>query len=137
MAANIIKTGVLALLISCITGMGCGDKKTDTTDVNKNNTQQQTQQQTQQNTQKTDTMTNKQDTTKKDSKTNTKESNNVVIKTSMGDIEVELFEKDAPQHVANFKKLVNSKFYNGTTFHRVIKGFMIQAGDPNSKDADK
>ena len=55
----------------------------------------------------------------------------------MGNIEIELNEKDAPQHVANFKKLVKSGFYNGMTFHRVIPGFMIQGGDPNSKDADR
>jgi cyclophilin family peptidyl-prolyl cis-trans isomerase len=87
--------------------------------------------------------TNKQDTTKPktDSTTTTdkdsKESNTVLMQTSMGDITIELFEKDAPQHVANFKKLVKSGFYNGTTFHRVIPNFMIQGGDPNSKDNDR
>jgi cyclophilin family peptidyl-prolyl cis-trans isomerase len=55
----------------------------------------------------------------------------------MGDIEIELFEKDAPLHAANFKKLVKSGFYEKCTFHRVMPGFMIQGGDPNSKDADK
>lgn len=64
-------------------------------------------------------------------------SNIVILETSLGDIKIELFEKDAPKHVENFKKLVNSKFYNSTTFHRVIQGFMIQGGDPNSKDNDK
>jgi cyclophilin family peptidyl-prolyl cis-trans isomerase len=60
-----------------------------------------------------------------------------VIKTSMGTIVFRFFEKDAPRHVANFKKLANAHFYDGTTFHRVIPGFMIQGGDPNSKDADR
>lgn len=58
----------------------------------------------------------------------------VIMKTNMGDIKLELFAKDAPETVANFIKLSNEKFYNGIRFHRVIKGFMIQGGDPNSKD---
>jgi cyclophilin family peptidyl-prolyl cis-trans isomerase len=55
----------------------------------------------------------------------------------MGDITIELNSKNAPKHVENFKKLVKNGFYNGTTFHRVIPGFMIQGGDPNSKDNDR
>ncbi|KKQ41844.1 MAG: Peptidyl-prolyl cis-trans isomerase [Parcubacteria group bacterium GW2011_GWE2_37_8] len=58
----------------------------------------------------------------------------VILKTNLGDIKVELFEKDAPKTVANFVKLSKEGFYNGTRFHRVIKDFMIQGGDPNSKD---
>ncbi len=58
------------------------------------------------------------------------------IKTNLGLIRVELFEKDAPDTVKNFIKLSKSGFYDGTKFHRVIKGFMIQGGDPNSKDGD-
>jgi cyclophilin family peptidyl-prolyl cis-trans isomerase len=54
-----------------------------------------------------------------------------IIKTSMGDIEIELYEKDAPKTVANFEKLAKENFYDGLTWHRVIKGFMIQTGDPN------
>ncbi|MBZ0202050.1 MAG: peptidylprolyl isomerase [Ignavibacteria bacterium] len=87
-----------------------------------------------------DTNKPKTDSVKADDKTDSKDSkgsNNVVIKTSMGNIEIELFEKEAPLHVANFKKLVNSGFYDNTTFHRVIPGFMIQGGDPNSKDSDR
>ena len=57
-----------------------------------------------------------------------------VMKTNMGEIKLELFVKDAPETVSNFIKLSNEKFYDGTRFHRVIKGFMIQGGDPNSKD---
>lgn len=59
-----------------------------------------------------------------------------VIETKFGKIVLSLYEQDAPQHVANFKKLIQSGFYNGTTFHRVIQNFMIQGGDPNSKDND-
>ncbi|MBI2951784.1 peptidylprolyl isomerase [bacterium] len=53
-----------------------------------------------------------------------------VIETDRGTIVVELYEKDAPQHVANFKKLASQGFYNGLTFHRIVPGFVIQGGDP-------
>ena len=60
----------------------------------------------------------------------------IILKTNLGDIKIEFFEKDAPKTVANFIKLSSEGFYNGARFHRVIKGFMIQGGDPNSKDND-
>ena len=60
-----------------------------------------------------------------------------VIETKFGRIVFEFYEKDAPKTVANFIKLAKEGFYNGTTFHRVIPGFMIQGGDPNSKDNDR
>ncbi len=60
----------------------------------------------------------------------------VAFKTSHGDIALELFPKEAPLTVENFVKLARAGFYDGTRFHRVIKGFMIQGGDPNSKDDD-
>jgi len=50
------------------------------------------------------------------------------IKTNLGDINIELYDEDAPISVKNFKNYVNSQFYNGTIFHRVIPGFMIQGG---------
>jgi peptidyl-prolyl cis-trans isomerase B (cyclophilin B) len=53
-----------------------------------------------------------------------------------GEIRFVLLDKLAPRHVANFVALASSHFYDGTTFHRVIPKFMIQGGDPNSKDAD-
>jgi cyclophilin family peptidyl-prolyl cis-trans isomerase len=53
-----------------------------------------------------------------------------VISTDAGDVTVELFEDDAPNTVANFINLAEKGFYNGLTFHRIIKGFMIQGGDP-------
>jgi cyclophilin family peptidyl-prolyl cis-trans isomerase len=59
-----------------------------------------------------------------------------ILKTNMGDIEVELFSKEAPKTVSNFIKLSQDGFYEQTKFHRVIKDFMIQGGDPNSKDND-
>jgi cyclophilin family peptidyl-prolyl cis-trans isomerase len=54
----------------------------------------------------------------------------VLLKTNRGDIEVELFENEAPNTVANFISLVEKGFYNGLTFHRVLAGFMAQGGDP-------
>lgn len=54
----------------------------------------------------------------------------VVIETNMGNFEIELFPKIAPKTVKNFLDLTNKGFYNGLTFHRVIKGFVIQGGDP-------
>ncbi|HEX9664410.1 MAG TPA: peptidylprolyl isomerase [Patescibacteria group bacterium] len=59
-----------------------------------------------------------------------------VIKTNLGEIKVKFYSLDAPNTVNNFIKLSNDGFYNGTKFHRVIKDFMIQGGDPNSKDDD-
>ncbi len=61
----------------------------------------------------------------------------VVIETKFGNIELKLFPDIAPGHVENFLKLAKSSFYDGTIFHRVIPGFMIQGGDPNSKGEDK
>ena len=56
-----------------------------------------------------------------------------VIDTAKGKIELELFADEVPGTVGNFEQLANSKFYDGTKFHRVIPGFMIQGGDPFSK----
>src|ERR1700752_4859363 len=56
-----------------------------------------------------------------------------VIDTKKGTIELELFADEVPNTVANFEKLANSKFYDGTKFHRVIPNFMIQGGDPYSR----
>ncbi len=60
-----------------------------------------------------------------------------VIETKFGDIELKFFPDAAPNHVNNFIELAKKGFYDGTTFHRIIPGFMIQGGDPNSKDPDK
>jgi peptidyl-prolyl cis-trans isomerase B (cyclophilin B) len=58
-----------------------------------------------------------------------------VIETRHGKIVFKFFPDKAPKHVESFKKLARAGFYDSTTFHRVIPGFMIQGGDPNSKDA--
>ena len=55
------------------------------------------------------------------------------IETKFGEIELELLTDKAPGHVKNFTDLAKKGFYDGTTFHRVIPGFMIQGGDPNTK----
>ena len=60
-----------------------------------------------------------------------------VLETPLGKIEFEFLEDLAPGHVKNFKDLANEDFYNNTTFHRVIPGFMIQGGDPNTKSDDR
>jgi peptidyl-prolyl cis-trans isomerase B (cyclophilin B) len=60
-----------------------------------------------------------------------------VIETKFGNIELKFFPDVAPNHVNNFIELAKKGFYDGTTFHRVIPGFMIQGGDPNSKNPDK
>ncbi len=60
-----------------------------------------------------------------------------IMKTNFGDIELELFASDAPNTVENFITLAESGFYDGVKFHRVVKNFMIQGGDPSSKDASQ
>ena len=59
------------------------------------------------------------------------------IETKFGNIELEFLPDVAPKHVENFIKLAKEGFYDGCTFHRVIPGFMIQGGDPNSKSNDR
>ena len=60
----------------------------------------------------------------------------VILETNLGNIVIEFFSEDAPNHVANFIKLSESGFYDGTIFHRIIPGFMIQGGDPNTISGD-
>jgi len=60
-----------------------------------------------------------------------------IIKTSFGNIKFSLMSDIAPETVRNFSQLAKSGFYNGTLFHRIIPGFMIQGGDPNTKNPDK
>lgn len=60
----------------------------------------------------------------------------VILETNLGNITIEFFNNDAPNHVENFIKLSVSGFYDGTIFHRIIPGFMIQGGDPNTINGD-
>src|SRR6266699_3256867 len=75
---------------------------------------------------------------KKEEKTTVNASNEVaVIKTSEGEMVVQFWTDAAPNTIDNFKKLARQGFYDGTIFHRIVKDFMIQGGDPNSKDQAK
>src|ERR1700751_2759488 len=60
-----------------------------------------------------------------------------VIKTTAGDMVVEFWPDVAPKTVENFKKLAKKGFYDGTAFHRIVQGFMIQGGDPLTKDPER
>jgi cyclophilin family peptidyl-prolyl cis-trans isomerase len=59
-----------------------------------------------------------------------------VLNTSLGEVKIKFYDEDSPKTVNNFLKLASEGFYDGTKFHRVIPDFMIQGGDPNSKDDD-
>src|SRR5207244_9575740 len=61
----------------------------------------------------------------------------VTITTPFGEIKIRFYPDDAPRHVENFIKLAKMGFYDGTTFHRVVPGFIIQGGDPLSKNSDR
>ncbi|MDE3246234.1 MAG: peptidylprolyl isomerase, partial [Acidobacteriota bacterium] len=61
----------------------------------------------------------------------------VLMQTAKGDINIELFDKDAPGTVENFKKLASAGFYDGLAFHRVIPNFVIQGGCPNTREGAK
>lgn len=62
---------------------------------------------------------------------------NVVLETNYGTIEIKLYDDDAPVHSESFRKLVVQSFYDSLQFHRIIPGFVIQGGDPNSKTSNK
>jgi len=66
-----------------------------------------------------------------------KEKDVAVISTQFGDMVVEFYPEIAPKHVESFTILAKEEYFDGTTFHRVIPGFMIQGGDPNSKDTNR
>jgi cyclophilin family peptidyl-prolyl cis-trans isomerase len=69
--------------------------------------------------------------------TGPKVTHTAVISTDSGDVEIELFGEDAPKAVRNFVGLAEKKYYEGIAFHRVVPGFVVQAGDPNSRDTTK
>ncbi len=75
--------------------------------------------------------------TKQKGKETIMDKENAVISTQFGDIVLEFFDDIAPKHVESFKLHAQNGYYNGTTFHRVIPGFMIQGGDPLTKSDDR
>ena len=75
--------------------------------------------------------------TKKENKESVMDKEIAVISTKFGDIKLEFFDEIAPKHVESFKLHAQNGYYDGTIFHRVIPGFMIQGGDPISKSEDK
>ena len=75
--------------------------------------------------------------TKKENKESVMDKEIAVISTKFGDIKLEFFDEIAPKHVESFKLHAQNGYYDGTIFHRVIPGFMIQGGDPLSKAEDK
>ena len=75
--------------------------------------------------------------TKKENKESVMDKEIAVISTKFGDIKLEFFNEIAPKHVESFKLHAQNGYYDGTIFHRVIPGFMIQGGDPLSKSEDK
>ncbi len=75
--------------------------------------------------------------TKQKNKGSVMDKDRAVISTQFGDIVLEFFDDLAPKHVESFKLHAQNGYYNGTTFHRVIPGFMIQGGDPLTKSEDR
>ena len=94
-------------------------------------------------TKKEDTLNKTNKSNKSEKSTDSKTISNVsredyaIISTSYGDMTIQFFEGAAPKHVESFKTHASNGFYNGTIFHRVIPGFMIQGGDPNTKGENK
>lgn len=133
-----------------ITLAGCSDQKTtkkEKVELQENNETDTSKLSKELRTKKTEnsTQTNKQQTTMEENQKPTNSEidlsfldkySKAILHTSLGDIELEFSAEEAPKTVSNFLKLSEEKFYDGVTFHRVIKGFMIQGGDPNSKDDD-
>lgn len=132
--------GLFSVIIISAFILGCGDK-TDTTKVDTKTTETKTTEsktpaktdsatsQTKTTDKKDTTMTNN-ETAGKEETSKSSDGNFVDMQTSMGNIKIKLFTKEAPITTANFKKLINQGYYNGIIFHRVIDGFMLQGGDP-------
>ena len=130
-------TGIFCILLTVLVLTGCGEKKDTVKDTGKVETKtpltktdsaKTTQTQT---TEKKDTSMTNNETTGKEEKSKSSDGNFVEMETTMGNIKIKLFTKEAPITTGNFKKLINQGYYNGIIFHRVIDGFMLQGGDPS------
>ena len=110
---NALWIGILALSVGVVTALAQTDKKEEKSDAKKETPKQE------------------------EKKVNAEVKEVAVIKTSQGEMVVEFWSDVAPKTVENFKKLANKGFYDGTCFHRIVKGFMIQGGDPLTKDASQ
>ena len=111
-----MKNTFLILLIFSFINMGCGNSKKEEAMDNKS---EQSNQITNDNSEI--------------NQTNNQKKEVAIISTEFGDMVVDFFEGNAPKHVESFKLHAENGYYNGTIFHRVIPGFMIQGGDPNTK----
>ncbi|MCY7363554.1 MAG: peptidylprolyl isomerase [Ignavibacteria bacterium] len=130
-------TGIFCILLTVLVLTGCGEKKDTVKDTGKVETKtpltktdsaKTTQTQT---TEKKDTSMTNNETAGKEEKSKSSDGNFVEMETTMGNIKIKLFTKEAPITTGNFKKLINQGYYNGIIFHRVIDGFMLQGGDPS------
>jgi len=117
---------IITLIVLGLALTGCQQNAADTKSSNSNQPAQNLNQTINQN----QTMPSQNNATTEDLKNITQ----AVFKTSLGSFTVKFYKEDAPNTVANFVKLAEAGFYNGTRFHRVISDFMIQGGDPLSKD---
>lgn len=130
-----MKSKILVMAIAVILA-GCGEVQTHTEEAKQGQTKQQSQSKQQQKSQaKQSTKTQKMQQANINQEYAQKYSG-AILKTNLGDIEVEFYNQDSPMTVSNFLQLADEKFYEGTKFHRVISDFMIQGGDPNSKSDD-
>jgi len=120
---KVIFLSILSLLV-----VGCGANVVSNNNVNTAGSEpvQTPSENTNQNTNKDQTMTEP-----------STETADAVMKTNLGDIGLKFYQEDSPKTVENFTKLAGEGFYDGIKFHRVIKDFMIQGGDPLSKDDTK
>jgi peptidylprolyl isomerase len=120
-------------------GVGCSNKSDESNVFDNsqadNQSQEQEQQESDQDSQEQSAPSDESDQ-ETSNQTNSMANQIATLKTSMGDIKVELFIQDAPITAGNFLKLAKEDYYDGITFHRVIPDFMIQGGDPLSKDDD-
>lgn len=112
-----MKNIIFLCILFLVTGAGCATAELQNTDVTSMNTTQQNE---------TRTLPNQSDLAA--------EYGSVVLHTNQGDVLIRLYADDAPITVNNFLHLAKQGFYNGTKFHRIISNFMIQGGDPLTKD---